>query len=135
MRGNNQSSNDSYSDSLARGEQQGSPGTNYNWGCLVQGQNLSQPSVHSKSPSSQSVLCPLLLHLEAPTLCPGTYPGSSTPREKQTNPPSYLDLELPSAQQLRSPVSDWAHRHVVQSLVCPFHYTVSLLKARTAFYP
>lgn len=30
-------------------------------------------------------VCALLLHQETPTICPEDYPGSPTPREKQTS--------------------------------------------------
>lgn len=62
------------------------------------------------------------------------YPGSSDSREKQTNAPSHLGLELPSAQQ-PAVISVLALSHInvmVKSFVCLLHYTMRPLKVRTA---
>lgn len=77
----------------------------------------------------------LLLHQETPTICPKDCPGSPTPGRSKLL--SYLDLELPQCPATSFiSRSDLAHINVmVESLVCVFHYTASLLNAGTGFHP
>lgn len=77
----------------------------------------------------------LLLHHETPTICPKTILGVPPPGRSKLL--SYLDLELPQCPATYFiSRSDLAHINVmVESLVCVFHYTVSLLNAGTGFHP
>lgn len=77
-----------------------------------------------------------LLHHETPMYVKEAYPGSSASREMQTNTPSYLDLELPSAQQpaLISMLDLSQINFMVKSFVYLLHYTLSLSKANTAVW-